>query len=215
MNIKERKIELRKQMAQKRAQLTEPERKKKTAELNKTLLREIIPRLEAVQTEQYRPTLFTYMPYKTEADVTPIMEACWEKGFRVVIPKSIQEDRIMRLHEVTSYEDIATGAWGIREPLESLPLLTDIGEVDLVLIPGLAFDLKFGRLGYGGGFYDRFMQRYAKANRPKPYLLAAAFELQLIAEVPLGMFDFRVHHIVTESRSVVASSYTNHGSEKR
>jgi len=214
VNIKERKIELRKRMAKLRASLTPAERKAKTADINRTLLREIMHRLESVRTSGRKPTLFTYMPYKSEADITPVMEACWEKQYRVVIPKSIPELRQMRLHEVSSYEDIATGAWGIREPLDTLPLVQDIGEVDVVLVPGLAFDLAFGRLGYGGGYYDRYMQRYVRANRPKPYLIAAAFELQIVPEVPLGIFDFRVHHIVTEARSITAPILTDDGSEK-
>ncbi|WP_248928745.1 5-formyltetrahydrofolate cyclo-ligase [Paenibacillus hamazuiensis] len=205
MNIKERKIELRKQMAKLRASLSDSERKTKTAAINEKLLREVMERLASAQTDKRPPTLFTYMPHKTEADVTPVMEECWSRGYRVVIPKSFPEHRQMRLHEIRSYEDIASGAYGIREPMESLPTLHEIDEVDVILVPGLAFDLKFGRLGYGGGYYDRFIQRYVRANRPKPYLIAGAFDLQIIPEVPLGLFDFRVHHLVTETRSTKAN----------
>lgn len=215
MNIKERKIELRKRMNKLRASLTPSERKAKTDDINRALLREVMRKLESGRTSGRKPTLFTYMPHKTEADITPVMEACWEQKYRVVISKSIPELRQMRLHEVFSYEDMEPGAWGIREPLDTQPLVRDIGEVDVVLVPGLAFDLAFGRLGYGGGYYDRYMQRYVRANRPKPYLIAAAFELQIVPEVPLGLFDFRVHHIVTEARSVTAPASNGDGSENQ
>ena len=92
------------------------------------------------------------------------------------------------------------GTWGIREPIAKAQQLFDIRQVDVALVPGLAFDANMGRLGYGGGFYDRFMQQYVRTGLPKPYILAAAYEEQLIPEVPMGLFDFRINELVTETR---------------
>ncbi|MNL86076.1 5-formyltetrahydrofolate cyclo-ligase family protein [compost metagenome] len=69
-------------------------------------------------------------------------------------------------------------------------------------MPGLAFDLDFGRLGYGGGFYDRFMQLFAARGLKRPFAVAAAFDNQLIPAVPSSWHDFRVDGIVTESKMV-------------
>jgi 5-formyltetrahydrofolate cyclo-ligase len=200
VNIKERKIELRKRMTRLRGALTPEERRNKTAAINRTVLEEAMKRLDASAASGRRPTLFTYLPYQTEVDVTSVIEACWDKGYRVCAPKSFPEDRRMRLHEINSFDDVKQGNWGVREPLPSQPVLSNIHEIDVILVPGLAFDPQMGRLGYGGGYYDRFVQQYTKHGAPRPYLIVAAFDVQIVSEVPIGMFDFRVDRIITESR---------------
>lgn len=208
MNIKERKIELRRQAEARRASLSAEERAGKSALICDRLLERLDawPGMTTGGQARRRPTLFTYMPIKTEVDVTPVMEACWERRIRVVVPRTYPEQKHLKLFEVRSYDDLERRRWGIREPKRHTAMLHDIRDVDVALVPGLAFDLNMGRLGYGGGFYDRFMQQFVRAGWGKPYIVAAAFDIQIIREVPMGMFDFRIDEIVTESRMISPSS---------
>ncbi|MDQ1911615.1 5-formyltetrahydrofolate cyclo-ligase [Paenibacillus sp. GD4] len=204
MNIKERKIELRKEAEARRAALTAEEHRSKSALISRKVMERLgeLLRPEAERELGHRPTLFTYMPVKTEVDVTPVMETCWKRGIRVVVPRVFPANKQMKLYEIRSYEDLEQGSWGIREPRMSLPQVTELRQVDVTLVPGLSFDLRMGRLGYGGGFYDRFMQQYVRSRLPKPYIIAAAFEQQIIREVPMGLFDFRIDELITESRVI-------------
>jgi 5-formyltetrahydrofolate cyclo-ligase len=145
------------------------------------------------------PTLLSYMPFRSEPDVTPLMEWCWQEGVRVLLPRVIKETRSFVLHAVNSYEDMESSTWGIMEPKADLPVEADITSIWMILVPGLAFDKELGRLGYGGGFYDRFMQMYSSRGLEKPYLAAAAFDVQVVPEVPVSWHDFRLDELITET----------------
>ncbi|MGG1596269.1 5-formyltetrahydrofolate cyclo-ligase [Paenibacillus naphthalenovorans] len=206
MNIKERKIELRHQAEAVRAAMAEEERQRKSRIICDKVIERLEQLLEPGEPVRWRPTLFTYMPIKTEVNVTPVLEACWKRQWRVVVPKVVPAYKQLKLYEVRSYADLQQGTWGIREPVPRAKQLFDIRQINVALVPGLAFDMNMGRLGYGGGFYDRFMQQYVRTGLPKPYIIAAAFEDQLVPEVPMGLFDFRINELITESRNIMERS---------
>jgi 5-formyltetrahydrofolate cyclo-ligase len=204
MNIKELKIELRRRAEAQRNALTTNERMVKTKRINDLLIHRLSEIMNARVKPGRRPTLFSYMPIKSELDITPVMEACWAKGYRVMIPK-VQPEQRLKLFEVRSHADLEKGTWGIPEPVSAAPQLVDIKQIDVVLVPGLAFDANLGRLGYGGGYYDRFMQQFVRAGIAKPYAIAGAFDMQTIQQVPMGLFDFRLDELITEERTIRAA----------
>ncbi|SEC14250.1 5-formyltetrahydrofolate cyclo-ligase [Paenibacillus sp. GP183] len=192
MNIRERKIELRQEIEKKRALLTAEERSDKQRIINQKLV--------ALAKERILPlTVFTYMPFRSEPDVTPFMEWCWKESIRVLLPRVIKETRSFVLHAVNGYGEIESNSWGIREPKVDLPMEDQILSISMILVPGLAFDTDLGRLGYGGGFYDRFMQLYSSRGLDRPYSVAAAFDVQVVPEVPVSWHDFRLDGLITES----------------
>ena len=200
MNIRERKIELRQQIERARSGLDPAERAEKQQRINQALLRlceEMLPMPKS--SSDRKPALLTYMPFRSEVDVTPVMEWCWAQSVRVLLPRVLPETRSMALHEVRSYEDLASGAWGIREPKPELPVEPHLGDITMILVPGLAFDREFVRLGYGGGYYDRFMQLFAARGLHKPIAVAAAFDVQIVPQVPASWHDFRVDVLITET----------------
>ncbi|MBE1445693.1 5-formyltetrahydrofolate cyclo-ligase [Paenibacillus sp. OAS669] len=206
MNIKEWKVELRRHAEAERNALSPSERSSKSKRISEALVRRIGEIMDSSVRPGHRPTLFTYVPVKSEVDVTPVMEACWAKQYRVLVPKVQQEPKQLKLFEISSYDDLEKGSWNIPEPVSSAPRFHDVKQIDVILVPGLAFDLQFGRLGYGGGFYDRFMQQYVRSGWSMPYIIAGAFELQMIKEVPMGLFDFRLDELITEERTLRASA---------
>ncbi|MFC0213259.1 5-formyltetrahydrofolate cyclo-ligase [Paenibacillus chartarius] len=201
MNVREQKIELRRALEAKRGAITGPEREAKERAINAATLAVCQEHLLDGTGTPTGQALFTYMPIRTEVDVTPVMDWCLTRGVPVVLSRTDRERKTMSLYSVTSLADLAaeTGPWGIREPKATQPELADLGQIGLILVPGLGFDREFGRLGYGGGFYDRFMQRFEPLGLVRPYCLAAAFQVQVVERVPLGWHDFRVDEIVTES----------------
>ncbi|WNR43900.1 5-formyltetrahydrofolate cyclo-ligase [Paenibacillus roseipurpureus] len=204
MNIRERKIELRKEMEIRRASIVSETRDEKEQLIHGRMVKLCSDKLfenGQIRT-QTQPTIMSYMPFRSEPDVAPLMEWCWEQGIRVLIPKVVGDTKTMNLHIITRYEDLESGAYGIREPRNDVPIEQDLSTISMIVVPGLAFDMDFGRLGYGGGYYDRFMQLFAARGLKRPFAVAAAFDQQLIPAVPSSWHDFRVDGIVTESKMV-------------
>ncbi|HQT25487.1 MAG TPA: 5-formyltetrahydrofolate cyclo-ligase, partial [Burkholderiales bacterium] len=107
----------------------------------------------------------------------------------------LRKDRSgLDLHVVSNLEDgLEPGLWGIREPRGG-GLIEDFSLIDFVLVPGVAFSREGGRLGYGGGFYDRLLVE----KRRDASAVAAAFSVQIVEEVPIEENDIFVDGIVTE-----------------
>lgn len=204
MNIRERKIELRKEMEIKRASIVSETRDEKEQLIHNKMVKLCTDKLfgQGQADASRQPTIMSYMPFRSEPDVAPLMEWCWQQGIRVLIPKVVADTKTMNLHIISRYEDLESGAFGIREPRMDVPIESDLGAISMIVVPGLAFDMDFGRLGYGGGFYDRFMQLFAARGLKRPFAVAAAFDKQLIPAVPSSWHDFRVDGIVTESKMV-------------
>jgi 5-formyltetrahydrofolate cyclo-ligase len=205
MNVRDQKIELRRAMEALREAIPSPEREGKERAIVEKSIAICKERLLQPDGKPTGKALFTYMPIRTEVNVIPVMRWCWQQGVPVVLSRSDRERKTMSLHRIRSLAELDTekGPWGISEPKASQPELSDLGQIGLILVPGLGFDREFGRLGYGGGFYDRFMQRFEPLGLPRPYCLAAAFDVQIARRVPLGWHDFRVDEIVTESQRLL------------
>jgi 5-formyltetrahydrofolate cyclo-ligase len=92
--------------------------------------------------------------------------------------------------------DLRVGTWGIREPRPDRCVRVDPHAIDFVLVPGLAFDARGGRLGYGGGFYDKLL---AHGLSPCAWLVAGAFKSQMVEKVPVDGHDVPMDVVVTEN----------------
>lgn len=146
---------------------------------------------------EYRKSevVLIYLSTPTEVDTTPIALRAWADGKRVLAPLVAWEQRRMLPMEIRSLTtDVREGMMGIREPQEGVPV--PVGEIDLVIVPGLAFDAAGNRLGRGRGFYDRFL-----AHRDyRAISCGLAFEEQVIDELPVEPNDRRMHILVSDAR---------------
>ena len=104
----------------------------------------------------------------------------------------------MRAAEVGSLAELEPGFKGILEPRTRMPV--DPSTADVVIVPGVAFDARGNRLGYGGGFYDSFLSECGDVPR-----IGVCFEVQVVDEVPVAEHDLPVDVIVTESRTIEAT----------
>ncbi len=116
-------------------------------------------------------------------------------GTRVILPKVAGKE--LALFEIKDFDrDVGPGALGIPEPRAFTP--ARLNDVDLIIVPGAAFDERGNRIGYGAGFYDKLL-----ADRKKP-TIALAFELQITSTVPSTDHDIPIKKIVTEKRVITA-----------
>lgn len=194
-SIEEEKYHLRKKMEKQRDGLSEQERDEKSEQACQHVLAHPLFSLP----KQSSFTVCTYMPFRSELDITPVMAWCWEQGFHVLVPRANRMRRTLHLHRIESYHDVETGAWGIREPKDTAEAWNGERPIDLIITPGLAFDTQGGRLGYGGGYYDRFMRSYQRAGLPQPVRMAIAYDMQVVDKVPMDTHDLSVDLLVTES----------------
>jgi 5-formyltetrahydrofolate cyclo-ligase len=140
-------------------------------------------------TEEYRAakTLYLYLPYNQEVRTVPLLEKAIADGKAVAVPKVY--DDTMRFIYITSMEQTATGYSGIPEPIADEPVAND--PTALVLMPGLAFDKEGHRIGYGGGFYDKFL-----AEEPAHPTVALCYDFQIVEDLPVEDFDIPVGRVL-------------------
>ena len=156
--------------------------------------------------------LLFYVSYRSEADTQQLMKEALEAGRNVAVPKVVGSDMVF--YRITYMDQLVEGYKGILEPdVERCEAVTEARGADdlhtqlsvglafplrtLLFVPGCAFDEKGGRMGYGGGFYDRFMEQY-----PDVLKVALAYEAQLVEEVPREAHDKPVDVIITEARMI-------------
>lgn len=156
--------------------------------------------------DRYRRSgvVLAYVGFGGELQTGTFLRHVLDDGKVLLLPRVNREERRLDLHEVKDLaDDLETGTWGIREPNPDLCPRAEPETIDFALVPGVAFDPRGARLGYGGGYYDRLL---AGCTGPRPFLVAAAFEVQVVDEVPLEEHDVRLDLIVTEGGSYAADS---------
>ena len=142
------------------------------------------------------PALAAFMPGGSEIDIRPVIEWAWGQGVAVLLPKTGPRDSLT-LHRVTGYAQLEPGRFGLWEPKADIPAWPPGGRIDVMLVPGIAFDRSGGRIGYGRGYYDRLLGELARQG-PLPPLIAPAFSLQLVERVPAEEHDAAVDFIACE-----------------
>ena len=157
----------------------------------------VLEHVKALPEYQEAETLFVYVDCKHETETSDLIRQAWADGKKTAVPKVIGE--AMKFFYITSLEnDLEEGYFGIREPYEKNPADEAADrEGSLMLMPGVAFDEARHRIGYGGGFYDRYLEAH-----PGLRTAALAFEFQVKAEVPFEKFDILPGRIVTEKRVI-------------
>ncbi len=140
--------------------------------------------------------LLFYASFRSEADTSELIGISLSSGKRVMLPK-VQDDRL-GIYEIKSADELSPGYMGIPEPPETLKGAID--DIDLIILPGVAFDERCNRLGYGKGYYDRLLGEIAQPI--KPALISIAYEEQVINEIPVEPHDVGLDMIITDRRTI-------------
>lgn len=141
----------------------------------------------ATQAYQAAKTVYGYLPYNQEVRTVPILERAIQDGKRVAVPKVYGDT--MRFIYLEDFSKVEKSSFGIPEPVADAPVAED--ETALVLMPGIAFTQKGDRMGYGGGFYDRFL-----AEEPNHPTVALCYDFQILDSLPTEEFDIPVDMVL-------------------
>ena len=141
-------------------------------------------------------TVFAYVSVGCEVDTRALIEAALREGKRVCAPRCLGKGR-MEAREIAALGALVPAAYGLLEPAEDAPLVPP-EEIDLILVPCLAADRSGHRLGYGGGYYDRFLESAAKPS------ICLCRRLTLLDGVPHAEHDAAVDAVATEAGMILA-----------
>ena len=191
--LQEERKQIRKEMKTLRAGLSEMERRAK----NRTLTENLLAVLNLSEfSKSGASVVYAYASFGTEADTFALLETLWRRKIPTALPRV--EGNEMRFYIVSGYEDLVQGYMGIPEPSEQCLPAHDLYAV--VITPGLAFTKEGKRLGYGGGFYDRFFEA-----EPFHRKIAAAYGFQVLKDLPVQKWDVRMDQLVTDEEIVTIS----------
>ena len=182
------KQELRNRYLQRRNDLSVRERKEKSIQ--------VLQNLKKLSEFQKAEEVLIYLNYRSEVETLPFVEELLQqKEKRVFVPKVCGMD--IRFYEIISMEDVESGYQGILEPKEGMiefSVQKPDGKNCIMVLPGSVFDRKCNRMGYGKGFYDRFMKLV-----PQMYGAGLAFDCQVAPAIPIQAHDYRMNALITES----------------
>lgn len=172
--------------------------KKRTNIVNKDDIDEVIKRkLKGSSFYKSSKNIFIYVGFKSEINTIEFIKEFLEEGKRVYIPRTDVKSRIMEAVEITSLSNLERSNYGILEPKKDKRAINK-SELDLIIFPGLAFDKKGYRIGYGAGYYDKF----TKGLNDKILKVALCYDFQMIDKIPYEAHDAKVDYIITEKREV-------------
>ena len=186
-NTAEIKKQLRRVMREARDAYPEEDRRRDTDRL--------IAKIIESAAYQRADSLLVYAAFGSEIDLSALMRTARVRGKVTALPKMTGPHE-MRFYRVEEGTPMKAGKWGIMEPDTDGADLPEVND-GLMLLPGLAFDRDFHRMGYGGGYYDRFISRY----REDLYLMAPILQLQMIDHVPCEAHDALLDAILTPEES--------------
>jgi 5-formyltetrahydrofolate cyclo-ligase len=185
MSIGNAKQVLREELLAARLRLTPEERAARSRELS--------AQLQLIEPFRRARTVAAYAAIGAEADPAAAVAAARASGARLVWPRLVPGARLLSF-AACAPEELVAGGRGTRSPPEGAPEVAP-GDIDCVLVPGVAFDAQGGRLGRGGGYYDATLA----ALPPTALRLGVAFDLQLVPRIPGEPHDVEVEAVVTES----------------
>lgn len=182
---------LRHQVLSRRDALSSPERTEKSRAISSGVL--------SLQEVESADVVLAYMHFRSEVMTSALIEQLLSEGKTVALPYTSTADRRLGTVRISDpVHQVAPGYCGIMEPLPELrkSCSLDPATIDAVIIPGSVFDPRGGRLGYGGGYYDRFLADMA----PWAIRIGLAFELQLVDHVPVEDHDQFMDYVVSEKK---------------
>lgn len=178
-------------------------RKNRVAQKNKDFISaDIVAKFTALPSYKSAKTVMWYVDAGSEVRTRAALPAALADGKRVVVPWCVTESNTLELFLLEDMAELVEGAYKILEPREELRQLPSKivkpHELDLVMVPGTAFDKRGGRMGQGKGYYDRLLAG-ARADAP---LVAVAFDCQIFDEIPVDAHDVFMDLVLTETRAI-------------
>ena len=143
-------------------------------------------------------TILFYASFRSEADTMDMIKLSLHLGKLAVLPRVCKKEHILKLYEIKNMDELARGYMWILEPSVDEARLRKLPDIDLVIIPGAAYDTQGNRLGYGAAYYDKLL---AGMERKIP-VIAPAYEEQIAEKIPAEPHDIKIDMIVTDKRVI-------------
>lgn len=158
-----------------------------------------------VHSEYYKKArvIFAFVSFRSEVDTHRIINRALADNKIICVPRIKSKDTGIELYRINSMNDLEKGYFGILEPSEHCQAV-DCRDIELILMPGAAFDRNGSRLGYGRGYYDRFLE--GMDNRVQK--LALAYHFQVLDRVPTDELDIPVDAIITDEECIIVKKLT-------
>ncbi len=181
----------RKKLLNKRAQLDDKELVNKSEKIKARLFK-------VKEFKQAEKVMF-YLAFKNEVFTKKMIELALKLKKKIIVPSSDKENKQLILSEIKDYQrELKVGTYGILEPKAQYYRPIDKNDLDLIIVPGVGFDKAGNRIGYGAGYYDRFLSQIT-AQITK---IALAYEIQIVEKIKVNQYDIPVDKIVTEKRVI-------------
>ena len=156
-------------------------------------------RLFDLQEFEHAKTIAIYLHIGSEVRTREILAQCISRAKRVIIPVTNRMNRRLIFSELRAPEkELDVGNFGILEPMTEFLRPVPLEEAEIVLVPGIAWDLRCYRIGYGGGYYDRSIN----SLHNRVLTVGLGYEFQIVREIPITRYDRPVDKIVTERRVI-------------
>jgi len=192
--MEEKKRKIRQEFLKKRNNLSRDEIKSKSEKIEKELFS--LPEFQRAKTVMF------YVSFRSEVETEKMTRNALKLKKKIVIPV-VHGEKIVVSEIKNLKKELTKGSFGIKEPKKEFRRRVNQKEIDLVVVPGVVFDKRGGRLGYGRGYYDRFLRsksiRSRMSRSRQCALIGLAFDLQIARKIPLVKRDMKVDKIVTES----------------
>ncbi|WP_353093425.1 5-formyltetrahydrofolate cyclo-ligase [Tissierella praeacuta] len=143
-------------------------------------------------------TIMSFISFSDEVNTHEIIKKSIKNGKSVVVPITIPKTKEMKVSKLLDFSELELGYYNILTPKKEFTRFVDPNTIDLILVPGVVFARNGYRVGYGGGYYDRFLSKLDK----KVNTIGLAFDLQIVDEVPRDSFDIPVDLIITEKEII-------------
>ena len=177
---------IRNEIIARRDALSLQERKEKSEKIKEYVL--------AQEPVQQADVIFGFLNFGSEVSMKPLLEKLLHDGKTIYVPyteKGNPEMKVLKLH---SYDDLELGNYGILTPKEENRVWGEKEKIDVIFVPGVAFSPDGYRIGYGAGYYDRFIQSLPQ----KPYKLGIGYSLQRVSSIPIEDHDQPIDALITE-----------------
>lgn len=149
------------------------------------------------ETDEYKnsDTLFTYIGVKSELKTTEIIKKAWADSKKVAVPVVINNKHEMVFTKINDFNTLYENKFGILEPKIDENNILKSNKKTLIIVPGIAFDFKKNRIGYGGGYYDKYL-----SENKFMASIGICFDFQIIENIPAEPFDYKVNIIISEKK---------------
>ncbi len=172
----------------------EMKKQRSTLSVNRIMMHSAIITKKLFDLDEYKESevVLPYVSFSSEVDTHVLINEALKSGKKIAVPKVVSKDQ-MKFYFIKSFSDLKPGAFGILEPITTDEFVPEHSIKSVVLLPGLAFDDKLNRIGYGGGFYDKYLSKY-----PYIYRIMLAYELEKTELLPCDELDIKPDVIITE-----------------